>query len=82
MKKIKNRTSILLAGFFNGINFFCFSSQQDYIANLLSSDTTNFELSGNNGFQKDINMLNRDWVNVRTDLMTSYNSNVNESAQQ
>jgi len=79
MKAIKNKTSILLTGFFSGLNFFCFTTHQDYVSKILGSmNSVDIELSGNNGFQKDATMLKRDWINVRKDLMSSFNSLEND----
>lgn len=74
MKAIKNKTSILLAGFISGFNFMNFSCQHNQISNILGSLKVSTSLSGENGMNKDSELLAKDWMMVRADLMSSFNA--------
>jgi len=73
MKAIKHKTSILLAGFLNGLNFFCFTPHNN-ISKILGSTKNHFKVSDNEGFHADAQRLSGDWIKVREDLMSSFNS--------
>jgi hypothetical protein len=82
MNTIKVKTSLLIAGFFNGLNLFCFFSNYEKLSNQLSTLKPDISLSNDNGLYADAYKLKSDWDTVKKDITNSVkNANLSATAE-